>query len=184
MLARCFRPFLLICLGSPLLAQDPRAEATAAAIARAKAALAPLASLVGAWDGDARAMMGPGRTLRVRQSEDITWGASETVIIIKGTGRGVEGPTTGQVVFEAAGIIWFDAQAGRVRMMTHRDGQAVEPTLELRPDTLIWGFPVPGGRVRYTIAFGNDAWHEVGEFLRDGAPPVVTTELTLRRVPR
>ncbi len=178
------RTFLLLLLATPVLAQDPRAAATAAAIAKAKAALAPLAPLVGQWEGDASAMMGPGRTLRIRQSEDITWGAAGTVIFIKGTGRGVEGPTAGQVVFEAAGMIWFDAEAGRVRMMTHRDGQAVEPTVEIRPDSLIWGFAVPGGRVRYTIAFGNDTWHEIGEFLREGAPPIPTAELRLRRLPR
>jgi hypothetical protein len=184
MRASLTRLLLLLCLSAPLLAQDPRAAATAAAIAKAKAALAPLAPIVGQWEGDASAMIGPGRTLRIRQSEDIEWGAGETVILIKGTGRGIEAPTAGQVVFEAAGIIWFDAEAGRVRMMTHRDGQAVEPTLDIRPDTLIWGFPVPGGRVRYTIAFGNDTWHEIGEFLREGAPPITTAELTLRRIPR
>lgn len=165
-----------------LLAQDPRAAATAAAIARARTALAPLAPLSGQWEGEANAMMGPGRTLRIRQSEDVTWGAGGTVLIIKGTGRGTEGPTAGAVIFEAAALLWFDPDSGRVRMTAHRDGQSVEPSLEFRPDTLIWGFAVPGGRVRYVIAFTNETWVETGEFLREGAPPVRTIELRLKKV--
>ncbi len=181
-----YRPLLRICtialLPTMLAAQDPRAAATAAAIARARTALAPLAPLRGQWEGDASAMMGPGRTLRILQSEDITWGASGTVLIIKGTGRGTEGPTAGEVLFEAAAMFWFDPDSGRVRMTTHRDGQSVEPGLEFRPDTLIWGFAVPGGRVRYIIAYTNDTWHEVGEFLREGAPSVRTIDLRLKKV--
>ena len=49
------RSLLLLALASPLRAQDPRAAAN---IARAKSALAPLAPLVGQWEGDASAMMG------------------------------------------------------------------------------------------------------------------------------
>jgi hypothetical protein len=162
--------------------QDPRAAAqTAAAIARARTALAPLMPLVGEWEGEATAMTGPGRTLRIRQHEDVGVGASGTVLIIRGTGRGTEGESAGQVIFEAAAIIWFDAAAGRLRMQTHRDGQSVEPTLELRPDTLVWGFDVPGGRIRYTIAFDKERWHEVGEFIRPGAEPVRTIDLRLAR---
>ena len=86
------------------------------------------------------------------------------------------------VLFEAAAILWFDPDSGRVRMTTHRDGQSVEPRLEFRPDTLIWGFAVPGGRVRYSIAYTNDTWHEVGEFLREGAPAVRTIDLRLKKV--
>lgn len=184
MFRRSLATVALMILPSIALAQDPRAAATAAAIAKARAALAPLAPLAGQWDGEASAMMGPGRTLRIAQHEDVTWGSSGTVLVIKGTGRGTEGPSAGQVTFEATAVIWFDAEAGRVRMTTHRDGQSVEPTLEFRPDTLIWGFPVPGGRIKYTIAYTNDAWHEVGEFLRDGAPPIVTIDMKLRKTSR
>jgi hypothetical protein len=35
--------------------------------------------------------------------------------------------------------------------------------------------------VRYTIAYNADRWHEIGEFLREGAPPFRTIEMDLRR---
>jgi hypothetical protein len=58
----------------------------------------------------------------------------------------------------------------------------VAADVEIRPDTMVWGFAVPGGRVRYVIALTDQTWHETGEFIRDGAPPVRTIEMRLRRI--
>ncbi len=159
-------------------AQDPGAERR---IARSREALAPLAGLVGQWEGPARATVGPGRTLEARQSEDVAWGSNATVLIVRGTGRSVADADKGRILFEATAMIWYDPETDRVRMRTHRDGQSLEPELEIKPDTIIWGFDVPGGRVRYTTAFGGGRWHEIGEFLRAGAPPIRTMEMTLER---
>ena len=52
----------------------------------------------------------------------------------------------------------------------------------MRGDSLVWGFPVPGGRVRYTIWRGvGDTWEEIGEFLREGAAPMRIITMSLRR---
>ena len=45
----------------------------------------------------------------------------------------------------------------------------------------VTGIVTGGGRVRYTIALSNDTFHEIGEFLRPGAPPIRTIEMTLKR---
>lgn len=163
---------------APLGAQAPN---PAAQIARARTALAPVMQLVGKWEGDARVVEGPGEPLLVRQSEDIITGASGTIIFIRGTGRD---PRTNAINFEAAATLWFDPEAGRLRMRTHRDGRSVEPELEVKQDTLVWGFSVPGGRVRYVIALTDSTWHEVGYYERQGAAPVRTIEMRLRRTAR
>jgi hypothetical protein len=151
--------------------------------AKARAALAPLAALVGEWEGEAKVMAGPGQTITVRQYEYVTFGAGSTVLMIRGIGREPEPPGTGAVVFEAAATIWFDPDAGKLRMRAHRaEGISVEPEIDVRPDTVIWGFPVPGGRIRYTIAYSNTSWHEVGHFLREGTPPIPTVDMRLRKV--
>ena len=115
----------------------------------------------------------------VRQHEDIVWGAAGTVIMIRGTGRD---PKTDAIVFEAAGTLWFDLDTERVQFRTHRDGRSVAADVEIKPDTMVWGFAVPGGRVRYVIALTDHTWHETGEFIRDGAPPVRTIEMRLKRI--
>lgn len=149
---------------------------------RARAALAPLATIVGEWEGDAWAITGPGPRKRYRQVEDVIQGAGGTVLIVRGTGRSMQAPDSGQVAFEAAATIWFDPDSSRLRMRAHRaEGVSVVPDIELRPDTLIWAFPVPGGRVRYIIAYSRTDWHEVGHFLREGAAPMPFIEMRLRR---
>lgn len=151
--------------------------------ARARAALAPLAALVGEWEGDARVTTGPGQTITVRQYEYVTFGAGSTVLMIRGIGREAEPPGSGAIVFEAAATIWFDPDAEKLRMRAHRaEGISVEPDIEVRPDTIVWGFPVPGGRIRYTITYSDTSWHEVGHFLREGSPPIPTVDMRLRKV--
>ena len=153
-------------------------------IARAKAALAPFAMLVGSWEGDARGMGGRGQWVTVAQHEEVGWHAFGTVLFIRGTGRGTEAANKGEIVFEALATIWYDMEQDKVRMRTHVDGTSVEPEVEVRSDTIFWGFPVSGGRIRYTIAIHGDEWHEVGHFIREGAPPVVTVDMRLKRAGR
>ena len=160
-------------------ARNPEADAN---VARARAAMAPLAGLVGKWTGDADVTIGRGQKRRIAQSEDIVWGAGETVILVRGTGRSTEAADEGTIVFEAAAVLWFDPDQGRVRMKTHRDGDSVEPEIEIKPDTLVWSFEVPGGRVRYVIAIDGDRWHETGHSVRAGAPAVDMIDMRLRRV--
>jgi hypothetical protein len=160
-------------------AQDPGAPAR---IQRAKEALAVLAPLVGQWEGNANAVVGRGQSRTFVQHEDVTWGSMGTVIVVRGTGRSTEAHNRGAIEFEATAIIWFDDEANKIRMRTHRDGRSLELDVDVKPDTIIWGFAVPGGRVRYTTAFGGDSWHEVGEFIREGAAPVRTMEMRLPRV--
>lgn len=160
------------------LAQAPDPTASTA---RSRAALAPVQRILGTWEGEARVMERAGEPIRVLQSEDIIAGAAGSVIIIRGTGRD---PNTRAIVFEAAATIWFDPDLGRLRMRTHRDGRSVEPDIEVRPDTVIWGFAVPGGRVKYVIALTDSTWHEVGTYERAGVPPVTTIDMRLRRTGR
>ncbi len=162
--------------------RDPaRRAAIEATIAKGRAALTPIAAIVGEWEGDARILAGEGAPMTVRQSESIAWGAGETVVMIRGTGRSVEAVNRGAIVFEAAAIVWSDAAGDSLRMRTFRDGRSLAVDVEVHGDTLVWGFPSSGGRVRYTIVARGDTYHEIGEFMRPGAPPIKTIEMTLRR---
>jgi len=148
-----------------------------------RAGLAPLARLIGRWEGDATALV--GREMKsVRQFEEVVPGAGSTVLMVRGTGRLKDG-NPGTIIYEAAATIWYDASAQKLRMRAHRmEGVAVEPEVELKGDTLVWGFNVMGGRVRYTTVFNDSSWHEVGHFLREGAPPMQTMEMRLKRSPK
>jgi hypothetical protein len=147
---------------------------------RERAAIAPLTKLVGTWEGDASAMVGSGQMEPARQHEEVSLGAGGTVVIVRGTGRLKR---DNRVIHDAAAMIWFDVATSKLKMRAHRmEGISVEPDLEFNGDTLIWGFAVPGGRVRYTTAFSDTDWHEVGHFIREGAPPVLMMEMRLKKV--
>jgi hypothetical protein len=175
----------LLLAGYPSLASAQAHSGGSTELAdRARAALAPLSALVGQWEGDAWAVTGPGPRKRYRQFEDVVHGAGGTVLIVRGTGRSMQAPDSGQVAFEAAAMIWFDPDSSKLRMRAHRaEGLSIVPEIELRPDTLVWGFPVPGGRVRYVIAYNRTDWHEVGHFLREGAAPMLFIDMRLKRKP-
>ncbi len=146
---------------------------------RERAAMAPLAKLVGRWEGDGSAMIGPGQMHAARQNEVVELGAGGTVLIVRGTGRLKE---DNRVVHDAVATIWFDAATNKLRMRAHRmEGIAVEPELELKGDTLVWGFAVNGGRVRYTTVFSDTDWHEVGHFIREGMAPMLMMEMRLKK---
>ena len=146
---------------------------------RERAGLAPLARLVGTWEGPATAVVGAGRTESATQHEQVDFGSAQTVLIVRGTGRLKDG----KVIHDATALIWYDADARKLRMRAHRmEGIAIEPEIELKGDSLVWGFEVPGGRIRFTTTFTDSTWHEVGHFLRDGAPPVQTMEMRLKKV--
>jgi hypothetical protein len=164
---------------------DPaRRAAVESTIAKGRSALAPIAGIVGQWEGDAHILVGEegGGKMTVRQSEDISWGASQTVILIRGTGRSVEAANRGEIVFEAAAALWSDpASDNKLMMRTFHDGRSLAVDVEMRGDTLVWGFPAGPGRMRFAITVTDDTYHEIGEFIRPGAPPIKTIEITLRR---
>ena len=172
--------FLLCLLPSSLLAQGPRSVPEGA---KARAALAPLGRLVGTWEGDARVSLMPGQPQVVRQSEEITLDAGGTILRVKGVGRSTEAATKGNVVFEATATVWFDSDMNKLRMRAHTTGpDTVEADIEVRPDTLIWGFPIQGGRIRFTVAYTNTDWYEVGHFIPNGAAPIPTVETRLKKI--
>jgi hypothetical protein len=174
-MSRCWLFALLVAVPLAAKAQAPNAGALAQ---RSRDALTPIARIVGQWAGEARVVEGPGEPIRVRQSEDVAFGAANTVLLIRGTGRN---PQTDAINFEAVAMLWYDPQHGKMRMRSHRDGNTIEPEVEVRTDTLIWSFAMPAGRVRYVIALSDSTWHEVGTFERPGAPPMPILDMRLRR---
>jgi hypothetical protein len=166
---------LLLATPMPAFAQQPGMPDGS----RERAAIAPLTKLVGIWEGDASAMI--DRQMRgARQREVVELGAGGTVLIVRGTGRLKE--ENNRIVHDAVATIWFDAATNKLKMRAHRmEGIAVEPELELKGDTLIWGFALQGGRVRYTTVFSDTDWHEVGHFIREGMAPVLMMDMRLKK---
>ena len=169
---------LLLAFPAVVLAQGNGADA------KAKAALAPFMKLVGQWEGDARVMIVPGQPAQVvRQREDITLTNNGTMLRIVGIGRSTEPGAKDSIVLRAAGRLWYDNAMNKLRLLATANGSdTVEADIQVKPDTLIWGFPVQGGRIRFTIAYSNTDWHEVGHFLMQNGAAIPTVDMRLKKV--
>ena len=152
--------------------------------AKAKAALAPLMKLVGAWEGDARVSMIPGATPQVvRQHYDVTSGPGGTTLNLKGTGRATTPAGKDSVVFQANATIFYDNAMGKLRVRARvAQGDSVLADVEQRPDTVIWGFQVQNARIRSTIAYTSTDWHEVTHFITPNGQAIPTVDMKLKKV--
>ena len=173
---RRFSLFLLFALPAPLLSQ------AGADAAKAKAALAPLMKLVGQWDGDARVSLLAGQTQVVRQHYDVTAGAGGTTLNLKGTGRVTTPAGKDSVVFHANATLFYDNTVNKLRVRGKlAQGDSILAEVEQRPDTLIYGFPLQGARIRFTIAYSNTDWHEVGHLIMPNGNTIPTADMRLKK---
>ena len=160
------------------------AQARGSSDAKAKAALAPLTKLVGQWDGEARVSLIPGATPQVvRQHYDVTSGPGGTTMNLKGIGRATTPAGKDSVVLQVNATLFYDDALGKLRVRAKlAQGDSVLAEVEQRPDTLIWGFPIQAGRLRFTIAYSNTDWHEVGQLVLANGNSIPTVDMKLKKV--
>jgi hypothetical protein len=174
------RLFLIaVCLASaatPAAAQGPYDPATR--IAAQRIAMARLAYLDGVWRGPAWTLTPQGRREMV-QAERIGPFLDGSVRVMEGRGYVADGA----VAFNAFGVVSFDPVTSRYSLTSWAMGFSGTFPLRLTDDGYVWEAPAgPGAIMRYTAVVQGDSWHEIGERIVAGAPPVRIVELNLRRV--
>ena len=139
-------------------------------------AMKGLAFLDGMWRGPAKAADGKQA---LTQTERVGSLLDGTVKLVEG--RGYDGQ--GRAVFNALGIISYDPVRRTYSMHSYAMGYAGDFPLIVRPDGFSWTQPAgPGSSIRYTATIKDNEWHEVGERIAGGGPPVKTFEMRLRRL--
>ena len=160
--------------------------ASAQSDAKAKAALAPLSKLVGKWDGEARVSLIPGAPPQVvRQHYDVTSGPGGTTLNLNGISRATTPAGKDSVVLQVNATLYYDDALGKLRVRAKvAQGDSVLADVEQRPDTLIWGFPLQGSRIRFTIAYSSTDWHEVGHLIMPNGQSIPTVDMRLKKATR
>jgi hypothetical protein len=129
-----------------------------------------VAFLVGEWEGDGWIIRGPGPRTTFRQKENIAYAANRTAVTIRGEGSVLDSASgRWQVVFEAGGLLTYDAAEKRYKMLNAGgSGRALALEPEIRENGLTWGFDLPNGRIRYVISHPPDGtFTEIGEMSSD-----------------
>lgn len=141
--------------------------------------LQPFAFMVGTWAGPAWHMTTAGERQDLYQTEHVQPLGGGRILLIEGTGR--EGGPEGEIVFQAVGIISYDAMTNQYHIDAFNDGRHIRADLTPVENGFNWGFDVGERELRYEMRLVDGRWHETGYMIFEGnqTPPFV--ELTLDR---
>lgn len=142
-------------------------------------AMAKLSFMTGVWIGNAHGVAPNGQPYEVVQTERMGPMLGGDIIVIEGRGYAKDGA----VVFNAFGVASYNVFTKSYEMRSYAQGFGGTFPLRLTPDGFGWETPAgPGAITRFTATVGNGVWHEVGERIAEGQPPVRNFEMTLKRV--
>ena len=159
----------------PLGAQRPGAGAAV------DSAMAPLAWLIGEWDGAGTMHSRSGSsTASIREKVEARLGGR--VLLMEGIGREPYADGTGRVLHHAFGVLSYDPETREYIFRAFRDGGAINPVSRLADGVFTWEFDIPGGgRTRYVIRNDSGEWLETGEYSLDGSTWRKFFEMRLHR---
>lgn len=144
-------------------------------------AMAPLSWLIGEWEGEAESRSQAGRSIATVR-ESVEGRLNGRVLVIEGIGREPSADGTGRVVHHAFGLLTYDPERKQYAFRALRDGGLIDAETSLADGVFTWGFPVPGGRIRFQIRQVGGEWHETGEYSADGSTWRKMLEMRLHRV--
>ena len=146
-------------------------------IASEKAAITDLAWMNGNWRGEASTST-PSGMHSVIQTERIGDLLGGTVKLLEGKGFNADG----SVVFNAFGVISFDAEKKTYSLHSYAMGREGSFPMERTSTGYVWSIPAGPSTIRYTATLHEGIWTEVGDRIVDGKPPMRFFEMNLKRL--
>ncbi len=147
-------------------------------IAAQRTALQPLAFMDGVWRGQASTTLPDGTTHAVTQTERIGPLLDGSIKVIEGRGYNADGSTG----FNAFAVLSYDLAAKAYHFRSWAMGQSGDFEFTPQDDGYTWEIPAGPMTIRYTATIKDGSWHEVGDRILAGKPPVRFFEMTLHRV--
>jgi hypothetical protein len=166
----------LAAFAAPALAQGPPDQSARAA--KQQAAMKALSWMDGVWRGPATTTRPGGAKITVTQTERSGPLLGGALHVVEGRGYNADGSTG----FNALGIISYDPDTNAYSMRSYAMSLAGDFPMVLTPTGAVWTIPAGPATLRYTITAKDGIWHEVGERVVEGQPPVPFFEMTLKRI--
>lgn len=171
----CMSAFLIL---AAVPAAAPAQPDPAPRIAAQRDAMARLAFMDGTWRGTAWRLTREGRHEMV-QTERVGAFLDGTVRVVEG--RGYE--ADGTISFNALGVISWDPDRQAYGFTAWALGNNGVFPFRVTDTGFEWETPAgPGATIRYIATVRDGAWHEVGDLVAEGRPPMRVVELNLRRI--
>lgn len=168
---------LMLGLGSIAGAQG-RPDA-AALIAAQRDAMKSLAFMDGVWRGPAWTLLPNGTKHEITQTERIGPMLDGSIKVIEGKGYEADGRPS----FNAFATISYDLDSKAYRFASHAMGRAGDFVIAPTVDGYVWEIPAgPQMTIRYTAVVKGGEFHEVGDRVVAGQPPLRIFEMHLKRI--
>ena len=152
---------------------------TAALLAVQREAMQSFAFMDGIWRGPAWTLRPSGEKHEITQTERIGPMLDGSIKVIEGKGY----EAGGRPGFNAFATISYDPNAKAYRFHSHAQGLTGDFTITPTADGYVWEIPAgPQMTIRYTAVVKGADFHEVGERLVPGQPPLRIFEMRLKRI--
>ncbi|EAQ29891.1 hypothetical protein NAP1_03925 [Erythrobacter sp. NAP1] len=162
-----------LAIAAPLSAQMPDEGAM---IAEQREAMEALSWMDGTWEGTVTTQT-PEGPVTYRQTENISPIAGGTVRVIEG--RGFD--EAGELKFNAAAMIVYDAENDEYGMIASARGRATQPWFKKTDNGFEWGFETGPVKISYIAVYDDGVWSEEGFMAFGEAPPAKFLEMRLER---
>jgi hypothetical protein len=147
-------------------------------------AMKRLTYMPGVWEGEGWIQRGPQRqTFRGR--EVVQSKLNGLALLVEGNFSGrPPGSDRDVPVHTTLGVISYDAQARVYRFLSWlATGTSGSAMLEVQDRGWRWDISSPQGLIRYSMSLTDSGeWLEVGDFIREGAPPIRFFEMRLKKI--
>ncbi|WP_170073218.1 DUF1579 family protein [Mongoliibacter ruber] len=143
-------------------------------------AIKKLDFLLGEWEGQAKAVTGPGQVQELHQFESVELRMGEKMLFMEGKGY-----QENEMVFNAVGLVTFDEGKQEYEMQSWlATGEKTKAYFKEKGDKFFeWGFELPNGKIRYFIKLDEKGrWSESGEFSPNGEVWYPSFEMLLSKI--
>lgn len=146
-----------------------------------KKKMAPLTHWAGEWKGEGWSIDQSRQRIEFTVTENIQVKLDGRTILAEGIGKN---KGSGEEGFHALGVFYYNNERQTYEVKSWLDdGNMTLATAEINDKgQFIWGFDVPGGKVRYTITLTETTWNEKGEFVMESGQAFPIMEMNLNRV--
>ena len=123
--------------------------------------------------------MRPNQTIKVKQTEQVTYKLDGLVLLIEGTGRN---PDSDNVMFRALATVSYDEAAGVYHFRAYNEGSYLDAELKVPENGFEWGYKAGPAQISFVMRLNPTGdWVETGDVTQANDPAQRIFNMTVRK---